>query len=867
MYDFKDYLYSELYMKYKNILIITVLFFVSAVLSAQADQSSNKTALIISNDTYAHLNSEGPGMSRLTNTMDAVLRSYNFEVTTVVDASGIELKKAIIEFEKAVTERKGIALVLYNGHAVQFDGKNYLIPVDVPDVSKDEIIAQSVPMDFLFTSMQAAGADLNLMFFDASWGNPFTSVLSNDMAVGLASPTIELENSVIAFSTEPGTINKEHGRYSWELLNALMEAKGSIQQIIKRSAYETKFNGGWDAEKQIPAIYDTTSDAVYLWGNGTTEFTMKPGSARILSFDDCILFIDGKEIELPAGRWYKYEYLPAYKIHTIKVQYNDGYAEEIEEYYYSDTHLTRKFLYSTKKSSFNFVKVEKGSFNMGSPVDEEGRNEDEMLHEVQIKRNFYISETEVTQDLWKEIMDYWPVREWVGAKAYGYNYPAFSLSWYDAVEFCNKLSKRDGFEPCYKIYGKKVVCNFDADGYRLPTEAEWEYAARGGQLSQSDNMYSGSSKIENVAWYSENSGRNVHMVASLEPNELGIYDMSGNVNEFCWDWYSENYSEVEEPATREEYFYAEKVYKGGDMYDPASGSRIAQRFGIQASQQSNMVGIRLVRSIPASYTDRVLDSMALVEAGSFSMGSPRWEEHRQANESLHDVTLTRSFYMSKTEVVQKLWEEVMGTTVQEYMEELNGQGFRGMELYGEGPDYPMTYVSWEDAVEFCNKLSLLHGFTPAYSGTGKDIRCDFDADGYRLPTEAEWEYAARGGHTDADSFVYSGSNNGKAVGWVSESSRSSTHPVGQKYPNSLGLLDMTGNVREWCWDWHSDHRRTGERIDPTGNPDGETRVTRGGSWYRSYTEARNAYRDGELFSSRRWDIGFRVVRTARLQEN
>lgn len=153
------------------------------------------------------------------------------------------------------------------------------------------------------------------------------------------------------------------------------------------------------------------------------------------------------------------------------------------------------------------------------------KNVDKLMIAVPGKK-FSILATEVTQELYKSVMGENP-SEFNGEK----NLPVEKVSWYDAVEFCNKLSKEAGLEPAYSINGSSVEWNRNASGFRLPTVEEWQYAAKGGQ----DFKYSGSGNLDEVGWYSENSGNKTHPVAQKAPNGYGLYDMSGNVAELCWD--------------------------------------------------------------------------------------------------------------------------------------------------------------------------------------------------------------------------------------------------------------------------------------------------------------------------------------------
>jgi formylglycine-generating enzyme required for sulfatase activity len=239
-----------------------------------------------------------------------------------------------------------------------------------------------------------------------------------------------------------------------------------------------------------------------------------------------------------------------------------------------------------------------------------------------------------------------------------------------------------------------------------------------------------------------------------------------------------------------------------------------------------------VVSIPAN--------MVLVEGGSFQMGSSNGDSDEKP---VHTVTV-RSFYMGRTEVTQREWAELMGSN----------------PSYFKGDNLPVESVRWLEAIEYCNKLSLKEGLIPAYRGGGNDIVCNFTATGYRLPTEAEWEYAARGGNKDYLSYEYAGGNSVDSVAWYDGNSGNRTHPVGTKQPNSLGLYDMSGNVWEWCWDRYGSNYSGGSQTDPTGASVGSARVLRGGSWNYTAAYVRSACRNRNNPPFRTDSLGFRLVR-------
>jgi formylglycine-generating enzyme required for sulfatase activity len=232
--------------------------------------------------------------------------------------------------------------------------------------------------------------------------------------------------------------------------------------------------------------------------------------------------------------------------------------------------------------------------------------------------------------------------------------------------------------------------------------------------------------------------------------------------------------------------------------------------------------------------------MVWVEGGTFQMGSTNGAA---GEKPVHSVTV-KGFYMGKYEVTQKEWAEVMGSN----------------PSYFKGDTLPVENVSWLDAVEYCNRLSRKEGLAPVYRGSGDNIACDFNATGYRLPTEAEWEYAAKGGNKDYITYEYAGGNSVDGVAWYSGNSGRRTHPVGTKQPNSLGLYDMSGNVYEWCWDRYSSSYSIGAQTNPTGASSGTDRVARGGSWYYVAAIMRSAYRGIGTPSRRSNYLGFRLVR-------
>ena len=562
-----------------------------------------------------------------------------------------------------------------------------------------------------------------------------------------------------------------------------------------------------------------------------------------------------------------------------------------------------------------FALIPPGSFLMGSPEGEEGRVDNEVQHRVTLTKGFYLGVHEVTKGQFAQFMKatgyrtqaesgggafVWtgsgfkldPKANWMTA---GFEqsdgHPVVCISWNDAVAFADWLSAQD----------------WEGRRYRLPTGAEWEYACRAGTQTA---YYSGKDleALKKVGWCSydgkQGSAGGTKPVGQFQTNSWGLYDMHGNAWEWCQDWYGDYFRgdqvDPEGPAQG-----SLRVIRGGGWRDGPPASRSAFRNRGKPGNRAYGVGCRLALvpsggvketskvvskpqasaeparvfapfdqakakehqenwakhlGTPLKYKNSMGMEFALIPPGSFLMGSPPEEEGRDGNEVQHRVTLTKGFYLGVHKVTRGQFAQFVKATGYRTQAEAEGGAIAwtgsGWKMdpkanwmtpgFEQTDDHPVVCLSWNDAVKLADWLSAQ----------------DPERRRYRLPTEAEWEYACRAG-TETAYCSGNGLEALKKVGWCSydgkEGSAGRTKPLGHFQANGWGLYDMHGNAWEWCQDCFGEYLRVGDRWDPEGPAQGSFRVLRGGSWSSVPGRCRSAVRIGSGPGSQNSDLGCRLA--------
>lgn len=524
--------------------------------------------------------------------------------------------------------------------------------------------------------------------------------------------------------------------------------------------------------------------------------------------------------------------------------------------------------------SFNMVKVEGGTFTMGANDNDTEADYDEFPSLQVTLSSFSIGQTEVTQALWKAVMAWNPSSfSSVNGNTDDLSLPVENVSWNDCQAFITELTL---------LTGKT---------FRLPTEAEWEYAARGGNRSKG-YMYAGSNNVDDVACYNDtgdNIGDHTRPVATKAPNELGLYDMSGNVDEMCQDWYGGYSDEAQTNPTGPEWGDV-RVIRGGNWNEDPKSCRVSYRNGIDQSIKSNTVGLRVILCEGEFDLSESALTLCVGENRSVTILNGDGEYTVEGGEELvtyaingnrltvtgcHEGTTTLNVTNTSTgaTAVLAISVESAPAVVTETFT-VNGVSFTMVAVEGgtftmgataeqgiaarrdEKPAHQVSLSSYSiGKTEVTQELwQAVMGSNPSYyiGNMNRPVECvswydcqtfltklnELTGKTFRLPTEAEWEFAARGGNM-SKGYRYAGSTNINDVAWYSNNSGGVTRPVGTKSMNELGLYDMSGNVSEWCQDWYGEYSSEAQ-TNPTGPEWGynEYKVIRGGSWYHPATVCR-----------------------------
>ena len=572
-------------------------------------QSESRLALVIGNGSYSGAPLKNPANDAMA--MAEALRGLGFEVTVETNLDYQGMRRAIQQFGNTLQARGGVGLFYFAGHGMQAGGQNYLIPIGATIDGEADIQVEGVPVESVLAKMDNARNRLNVVILDACRNNPFQRSFRSAGSRGLASISAPT-GTLVAYATAPGSVaadgEGDNGAYTAALLDHLSTEGLVVEEVFKRVRVDVA---------RVTAGRQTPWESSSLTG----QFFFRPGTFACrkgteLRGGSCVPIVS---LTCPGGTRFEEE-VGCVALVATKA------PERVRLEVPSDK-------VAPSKAPSGMVEVSPGRFTMGSPDGEAGRDADEVEHEVRITRGFWLGRTEVTQGEWSDLMKTTPSY----FSSCGRDCPVEGVSWYDAVSYANAKSKSEGLPVCYelegcdgKAAGAGLECK-DAKfvgvacrGYRLPTEAEWEYAARAGTRGA---VYEGvwsikgqlnAPVLDGLAWYGGNSGVaykggfdcsgwpetqraaltcGPHSVGGKRANAWGLRDMLGNVWEWTSDWSAPyptgSSSDPVGPSTG-----SYRVSRGGGWSYYARGVRAADRRARAPGRRHDGLGFRLARSFP-----------------------------------------------------------------------------------------------------------------------------------------------------------------------------------------------------------------------------------------------------------------------------
>ncbi|WP_417385404.1 SUMF1/EgtB/PvdO family nonheme iron enzyme [Gimesia sp.] len=693
--------------------------------------------------------------------------------------------------------------------------------------------------------------------------------------------------------------------------NTRMAGQSPFRGLIEGVRYSKGARYNEDFVPPAELTKDSTTEALYLF---------KEGQGDILK-DYSDNGYNGKIID---AKWVKVGRETTISSPPLAVAPFDAQQAKAHQQAWAD-HLGVPIEYENS-IGMKFRLLPPGEFLMGSTADEikamekwvSGNQElEEKLssevpqHKVILTNPIYASETEVTQAQYEQVMGTNPSHFSATGKGKDAvagldtsNYPVDAVSWRDAADFCTKLSQQEKLKPFYFRSGATFT-PLDGIGYRLPTEAEWEYACRGGTTTR---FWSGDKDEDLITagWFSSNSNDHTHAVGKLKANPFGLYDVHGNVREWVQDSWEPSFYEKDEVAVNPSNPFTQKkdqVFRGGNWEVSWFGCRAAGRYSAHPAASSKF-GFRVVLPVEAvkeslqqknvSSTGKVTKgrsddapsaaiapfdssqakahqqawakylgvpveqevelpggekiSFMLIPPGEFMMGSGKQEK----DEYLAEAEAAKDTWSIKS-IQTEFPQQHIKITKPFYLGKFEVTQAQWKSVMGSNPSKfnknlqnPVDTVSWDDIDQFLVKSNTVTA-SQSFSFT--------------LPTQAQWEFACRAGGTTAWHDTESEADLAQ-VAWHKGNALGQTHPVGQLHPNAFGLYDMHGNVLEWCSDFHLlEVAQTAVKLDPVGPTTGKQRIRRGGHIFAEPRHCRAAYKAWFTPDGRQDFGGFRLAMT------